>query len=103
MEIILEEGELICSSCGGRGYHPSAQQWNTVASTCRKCGGDGKVDWVTNAMGTPKGQKTHGTSGYAVGNIATSTPQKTKVGALYHNTKTNKLQVYDGMIWREVI
>ena len=61
--LTLEDGEEICSSCKGRGYHPSNQNPDTMASTCQKCEGAGKVDWITNAMGVPK-RKYHG-SGYS--------------------------------------
>ena len=72
--LILEEGEEICSSCKGLGYHPSKQDWNTLAETCQKCNGARKVDWITNAMGVPKreymGSSSYvhsGTSGYGMG------------------------------------
>ncbi len=64
MEIELKEGEVLCSSCKGRGYHPAKQDWNMMASTCQKCSGEGKVDWVTNAMGIQKRPNLYGSSSY---------------------------------------
>jgi hypothetical protein len=64
MEIILEEGEVLCSSCKGRGYHPSKQNPDTMASVCRKCNGDRKIDWITNAMGIQKRPNLYGSSSY---------------------------------------
>ena len=52
--IDLNEDEVICSECEGRGYTPKVQKFDTMASTCAKCKGKGKVDWVTNAMVTPE-------------------------------------------------
>ncbi len=46
-DIGLEEGEVICSKCNGKGD-------NGNASTCSKCNGKGKLDWVSNAMGQPE-------------------------------------------------
>lgn len=118
--MILEEGEEICSSCKGRGYHPSKQDWNTMASTCQKCNGAGKVDWITNAMGVPKRkQPLYGTSSYGyagtsgqngaqgqngvVGNIASSCPMPVVPGAMYVEDGTEILRVYDGSKWQEVV
>jgi DnaJ-class molecular chaperone len=107
--LLLEEGEEICSSCKGRGYHPAKQAWNTMASTCQKCNGEGKVDWITNAMGVPKRkQQIYGTSSYSycgtsgVGNISSSCISVVP-GSKYVDTNTNKLQVFDGSKWQEVI
>ena len=49
MDIKLEEGEVICSRCEGRGCSPffSIQE---AQETCPKCNGEGKLDWVSNAM-----------------------------------------------------
>ena len=51
MKIKCEEGELICDKCEGRGSIPSIQNPQTMASTCSKCLGAGKVDWVENILG----------------------------------------------------
>ena len=53
-ELKLEEGEVICSRCDGNGHVPS--NYGSMMSeggqiTCPKCWGDGKLDWISNAMG----------------------------------------------------
>jgi hypothetical protein len=58
--IELNEGEVICSACKGRGII-TGKGFDDMTSICEKCNGHGKVDWVTNAMGTPK-RKFYGTS-----------------------------------------
>ena len=47
----LEEGEIICSECEGRGTKPSSINSATMASICKKCQGDGKLDWIENIVG----------------------------------------------------
>jgi hypothetical protein len=44
-DIVLQEGEMICDKCEGTGEGDS----NWVK--CKKCLGEGKVDWIENAMG----------------------------------------------------
>ena len=41
----LVEGEMTCPLCNGTGE----DKYN-VLYVCRKCNGDGKIDWVTNVI-----------------------------------------------------
>ena len=53
----LQPGEHVCSECRGTGTCPPADEkikFDELRATCGKCGGSGKVDWVTNAMGESK-------------------------------------------------
>jgi len=43
--MILNDGEVICDKCNDIGY---------IKNLCPKCMGKGKLDWVTNAMGSIK-------------------------------------------------
>lgn len=59
MELILNDGELLCNKCNGTGLKPHDQNLcyeNSVEAVpfCTKCNGSGKVDWITNAMGEGK-------------------------------------------------
>lgn len=45
----FEEGEVECAKCDGTGYDQSSPFW--WLDKCRRCGGEGKTDWVTNIMG----------------------------------------------------
>ncbi len=45
----LEEGEVICSKCEGRGCSPFVDK-QYAQETCSKCNGEGKLDWISNAM-----------------------------------------------------
>ena len=48
----LQEHEVICSKCKGKkAIHSDDPQ--VMSSMCSKCGGEGKVDWITNAMSKP--------------------------------------------------
>lgn len=58
----IEEGEEICSKCDGTGVIPSTENPSELASVCWKCNGNGKVDWITNAMGQPR-QSNYSSSG----------------------------------------
>jgi len=49
MDIVLEEGEVICSRCDGRGCTPFVAI-DQAQETCSKCNGEGKLDWISNAM-----------------------------------------------------
>ena len=44
----LEEGELICDKCGGKGHLDDGLG---MVNVCSKCWGAGKLDWIDNAMG----------------------------------------------------
>jgi DnaJ-class molecular chaperone len=46
----LKEGEIICPKCNGTGGIESGSL-RDAAKTCRKCFGDGKLDWIEAAMG----------------------------------------------------
>ena len=50
---MLNEGEVICDQCNGIGYL-SPRKDDLNKTTCYKCLGAGKVDWVANAMGRKK-------------------------------------------------
>jgi len=51
--IILEEWEVFCSVCGGRGLiiykHPRTTKRRLLK--CYKCFGYGKLDWIERATG----------------------------------------------------
>ena len=49
-KIKLEEGEVICSRCKGEGCTPFVD-YQSAQNTCPKCWGEGKLDWISNAMG----------------------------------------------------
>jgi RecJ-like exonuclease len=44
----LEEWEMLCNKCNGSGDDPFS---NTFTTTCPKCRGAGKVDWLENILG----------------------------------------------------
>ncbi len=51
-KLILEEGEVICSKCEGKGQffivvRDDEYKYHTE---CNKCNGEGKLDWITNIM-----------------------------------------------------
>jgi len=43
----LQEHEVICSKCDGEAFVTFD---GSIREVCHKCGGEGKVDWVSNAM-----------------------------------------------------
>ena len=47
----LLPGEIICDQCHGSGWITGKTEWQY---TCRKCQGDGKVDWISHIMGAPR-------------------------------------------------
>jgi hypothetical protein len=52
-KVVINEGELICDHCGGKGTEKDVDQNSNYIITpfCRKCQGKGKVDWISNATG----------------------------------------------------
>jgi len=65
----LEEGEVICSKCKGRG--------------CYKCKGKGKLDWVSNMMGEkpiPKYSNGNVCIGYKAGHNLTTGSNNVCIG-----------------------
>jgi DnaJ-class molecular chaperone len=63
----LEEGEVLCSKCSGKGVfyqtdvnghqHAPVQ---ALVSNCTKCNGAGKLDWISNIMKNNNHNHTHG-------------------------------------------
>lgn len=51
----LEEGELICDKCEGKGGHSNGDPADDLCDAgwvrCQKCQGGGKVDWIENIVG----------------------------------------------------
>ena len=61
MEIKLKPGEVICDRCNGITFiKETIQRGNgfyPVKSTCPKCKGHGKLDWIDNITGSKKNEK----------------------------------------------
>lgn len=55
----LEEGEIICDKCNGRGVNPIKNKFE-FPIPCNKCQGLGKLDWIENIVG--KKSTTFGTT-----------------------------------------
>lgn len=51
--IELKEGERFCTKCDGKGCIPIKKKegLRTVMLKCDKCLGDGKIDWIEEAIG----------------------------------------------------
>ncbi len=49
--IIFREEDIMCETCEGHGTVIEKEKFSFLRSTCPKCGGVGKLDWITNAMG----------------------------------------------------
>ena len=49
-EIELFPGEEICPICKGSGIREKVLNKYGLQSRCKKCSGEGKIDWVTKAM-----------------------------------------------------
>lgn len=47
-EIELFPGEEICQGCKGTGVSAINDHWQIQ---CRKCHGEGKIDWISNVIG----------------------------------------------------
>ena len=73
-DIDLEDGEVICSKCKGKGSMPYIDDELIYAGVCQKCHGNGKLDWISDIMGLPPKSKWHGTSGGTSGPMGISSP-----------------------------
>jgi len=47
----MDESEVICSKCNGRGFCDINDH---LARVCPKCDGEGKLDWIENITGVPQ-------------------------------------------------
>ena len=54
----LEEGEVLCPECYGKGSIPTKKVRGEIVTDClcRKCYGTGKLDWVEVCMGKSIGK-----------------------------------------------
>lgn len=74
----LEEGEVICNKCNGkRQIKTDKPKWwqlrlAEIESLCPKCFGDGKLDWIENAVGKKRPYWTHGSSGTSISSSSLS-------------------------------
>jgi len=55
-KVVIGEGDEVCSRCKGHGNEVEEEEDGFTVNSCSKCHGKGKLDWVTNAMGTPPAQ-----------------------------------------------
>ncbi len=69
----LKKGEVKCDKCEGNGlakkpkiFRDSGGTYITIDMnhTCRKCKGDGKLDWIENIVGKEQGTKSRVLSGF---------------------------------------
>lgn len=50
----LEEGEVICNKCEGKGILLNSKiDFSFMDETCPICNGEGKTDWISNAIEPP--------------------------------------------------
>ena len=49
--IIFRDEDMMCETCEGHGTTIEKDKSSFLRSTCPKCGGVGKLDWISNAMG----------------------------------------------------
>jgi hypothetical protein len=49
---MLEEGEILCPKCGGKGSLDVPGEPD-LRKICHRCDGNGKMDWVSAVMGKP--------------------------------------------------
>jgi len=49
VKLDLNEGEKICDSCNGVGYHIIS--FTGSAKWCKKCKGTGKLNWIEEIFG----------------------------------------------------
>lgn len=91
MNIVLNDGEMICKKCKGTGkyfssvsehqhnhtlHHNHGYSSYAAETVCSICNGSGKVDWITNAMGEGKRLNnihTHSLPSHTHGNVALAT------------------------------
>ena len=56
-EIDEDAGEVLCDECKGSGCLPITKNPQTLCSSCWKCKGSGKLDWVSFITGKPSPKK----------------------------------------------
>ncbi len=95
----LDETEMICDKCNGKGIIPPKLNSNAWPSICTKCQGDGKVDWISNIMGKPRNPQIYDTSSFVV--YHTSPPIGSK-GDMWFDPMTNRSKRFDGYRWVDV-
>lgn len=79
----LEEGEVKCSRCKGRGSIKGGADTYLHHISCPKCHGEKKLDWISNAMGerpTPKYSNGNVFIGYQAGQSMTTGSQNVFIG-----------------------
>ena len=47
-QVVLNEGEVYCKSCGGFGFENGL--YGSKHRFCKSCGGSGKVDWLEELL-----------------------------------------------------
>ncbi len=97
----LEDGEVICSRCEGRGNIKNEGNSYLHYTSCPKCHGEKKLDWISNAMGelpTPKYSHGNILIGYQAGHNITTGSNNVCIGykAGYHlTTETDQVHIGD--------
>ncbi len=114
--IKVGEGEVICDKCDGAGYRDKPQLRGIVRSDeCPKCEGQGKLDWIDNAMGKKKSARdalpTQAATKQYVDSLtqginwhnADSPPNTPSKGDAFYNTSDDIMYVFDDNSWVKMV
>jgi len=65
--LYMNDGEMVCDKCEGRGVTYTKPLRTSIANICSKCQGDGIVDWISNITGKPERIATASSSSWSAG------------------------------------
>jgi len=98
--MILEEGEMVCHKCKGKGHWYEESEFGDSLIICQWCQGKGKVDWIENIVGA-RSEFDFVDSGSFQISLSPDEPPKLAPGEMYVDS-SGVLMQYDGQKWNVV-
>jgi hypothetical protein len=96
--MILNPTDKICEECEGTGVIPVERRTDggTIAAICPKCDGDGKFDWIEQAIGKKRFIRNPDTCIIAL----TEPPSNPKEEDYYFDTTLKIPRIYRNKEWK---
>jgi hypothetical protein len=101
----IKDYEYICDRCDGLGLvKRKYEEFEVVtkSTTCPKCLGDGKLDFIENITGKKTKSFIIKNDGVTYRNGSLVNPPDPEKGDAYYNQEDDHMYVYDGNSWIEI-
>lgn len=101
----MKKEEVKCDKCNGTGALPADLERSIPSTTCPKCYGWGKLDWIENVVGKAQGLNGMDSTAYStcIPVSRNAIPDNPITGALYCDADHNMVSIWDGEKWIKTV